>query len=228
VTVCDPARTLLLRVPSSRVVVRDPRSLQEATALLQTQVRVVCERIQGSHRWAVALRNLAMIAVALATGRRASGVLDLKLVHVDLERHEVRCERERGRAGRVQPMAEWAIDVVRIYIDTARPVLASGEAPWLFLSVEGGRCGSIVIWYLTRNLVARTIAENPDLDELPGKHITWHSLRVSFATLLFSIGCPICSVNELLLHRQLSATARYTPIPVEDLRQVCRLAHPRA
>jgi integrase/recombinase XerD len=72
------------------------------------------------------------------------------------------------------------------------------------------------------------VAENPDLQELPGKHITWQSLRVSFATLLFANGCAIRSVNELMLHRSLSSTARYTPIPVEDLRQVCRTAHPRA
>jgi site-specific recombinase XerD len=63
--------------------------------------------------------------------------------------------------------------------------------------------------------------------ELPGKRITWHSLRVSFATLLFANGCDIRSVNELLLHRLLSTTAQYTPIPVDDLRQVCRMAHPR-
>ena len=77
-------------------------------------------------------------------------------------------------------------------------------------------------------VTARTVADNPDLQELPGKNITWQSLRVSFATLLFANGCAIRSVNELMLHRSLSSTARYTPIPVEDLRQVCRTAHPRA
>lgn len=62
-------------------------------------------------------------------------------------------------------------------------------------------------WTL-RELLQQTISENPDLDELPAKRITWHSLRVSFATLLFSNGCDIRNVNELLLHRCLSTTAR--------------------
>ena len=75
--------------------------------------------------------------------------------------------------------------------------------------------------------MARTIAANSDLTDLPRKTITWHSLRVSFATLLFSNGCPIRSVNELMLHRCLSTTARYTPIPIEDMQVVWRTAHPR-
>jgi len=50
---------------------------------------------------------------------------------------------------------------------------------------------------------------------------------VTFATLLFSNDCPIRSVNELMLHRSLSTTAKYTPIPIEDMRRVWMKAHPR-
>jgi site-specific recombinase XerD len=74
----------------------------------------------------------------------------------------------------------------------------------------------------------QTVAENPDLTELPGKNLTPHSLRVSFAKLLFNGGCNIRSINELMMHNRLSTTAYYTPIPLEDLRRVCRTAHPRA
>ncbi len=85
-----------------------------------------------------------------------------------------------------------------------------------------------MMWYALTLMVGRAVRENRDLTDLPGKRVTWHSLRVSFAGLLFSNGCDIRSVSELLLHRLLSTTAAYTPIPVDDLRRVFRTAHPRA
>ncbi len=63
---------------------------------------------------------------------------------------------------------------------------------------------------------------NPDLDELGRKTITAHSLRVTFASLLFQGGANIRTINELMMHEQLGTTARYTPVELNDLRKVCR------
>ena len=68
--------------------------------------------------------------------------------------------------------------------------------------------------YVLDRAVAQTVAANPDLEQLAAKTITPHSLRVSFATLLFSGGANIRTIN--------------TPIPLEDLRRVCATAHPRS
>jgi len=228
IIVTRPARTLSLRVPTSRVVVRQHLSLQEATAMLQTQARMIGDHAEGSWNWTLHVRNLAMLAVCLASGRRSMGVRGLCLDHVNLERRELRIEYEKGQTGRILPLAGWAIEVLHLYIERARPNLVKDPIPELFISMKGGPCGRGAMSAIMPKVIRRTIAENPDLIELPGKRITWQSLRVSFATLLFSNGCDIRSVNELMLHRKLSSTARYTPIPVEDLRQVCRAAHPRA
>jgi len=227
--VADPSRRLAVRHVPSRVVLREPLSLQEATALVQTQSAIVDQSPQGSFTRAVAVRNLAAICLGLATGRRVAGMTTLQVADIDLERNELRVAREKGRTGRVLPLAGWAVEVVRTYIQQARPLLAkTHDTPWLFLNRSGdapiSRDG--LQWTL-EELLAATIKANPDLDELPGKRISWHSLRVSFATMLFSNGCDIRSVNELMLHRSLSTTARYTPIPVDDLRQALRTAHPR-
>lgn len=228
IIVTRPARSLSIHVKKSRVVVRQHLTLQEATALLQTQARAVEAHAQGSRAWTIQVRNLAMIAVGLATGRRSSGVAHLHLEHVNLERRELRINREKGQTGRILPMAGWATEVLSLYIERARPLLLKDPLPNLFIGLCGKHCSRGVLASVIAKAIARTVANNPDLRELPGKHITWHSLRVSFATLLFANGCDIRSVNELMLHRSLSSTARYTPIPVDDLRQVCRTAHPRA
>jgi site-specific recombinase XerD len=226
----DPARPLRVHVVRSRVVLRDHLTLQEATALLQTAAAVVRERDEGTRRWAIAVRDLALLCLALATGRRRSGLIGLTLDDVDLANAELRCEREKGRAGRVNPVAGWAVDVLRLYMERARLVLIGDAAvPWLFVGRSGDRpMTAALLWYAFRPLLARTIRDNPDLAELAGKRVTWHSLRVSFAVALFINGCDIRSVSELLLHRTLSTTARYTPLGFDDLRLACRRAHPRA
>ena len=225
--VANPAGKLRMRVTKSRVVVKDYLSLQEATALVQTQAEFVLAAKVGSITWAKRFRVLAAVCLGLATGRRIGGLLAIEVEHLDLERQELRVPKEKGSTGRVLPVAEWAIAVLRAYVRDARPLLdPGGDQPWLFVGGRGVLTRTALMDAL-QQLVKRTVVENEDLDELPGKNITWHSLRVSFATLLFTNGCPIRSVNELMLHRCLSTTARYTPIPIEDMHQVWRSAHPR-
>ena len=225
----DPLRRLRVHVPRSRVVVKEHLTLQEATALVQTAAGIVATGGTGPHHRAVALRNLALVCIAIASGRRIGGLCTLKAEHIDLDRGEIRVEHEKGHVGRVLPLAGWAVAVVKRYLDDARPLLVAEQAPWLFLDAHG--TASITqkgLRWILSVLIERTIRDNPDLSELPAKRVCWHSLRVTNAVLLFANGCDIRSVNELLLHRSLSTTARYTPIDVEDLRQILHTAHPRA
>jgi len=228
--VVDPSRSLGVRVAASRVVKKEYLDLQEATALVQCQAAKVAAAKVGTRRHAKALAFLAAICLTLATGRRISGIADMPVAAIDPDHLEVRVEREKGHIGRMLPVAAWAMEVVRWYLRDARPLLVRGQdAPWLF--VDGSGSNSISVQVLAtglKALVAETIAANPDLEELRDKSITWHSLRVSFATLLFQNGIDIRSLNELLLHKSLSTTAKYTPIPVEDMRSIFRTAHPRA
>jgi integrase/recombinase XerD len=230
--IADPSRHLGIRVVVSRVVMKDPLSLQEVTALVQTAAGVVNRYRPGTHRRAIALRNLAAIGLTLATGRRISGLANLTVAQLNLDRHELRVEKEKGHVGRVLPVAGWAVEVATLYMREGWPRLLAGrdpaEVPWLFPSGEAtGAVKRTTLKDVLNRLVMTTIAGNADLTDLPAKRITWHCLRVSFATLLFQNGCDIRSVNELLLHRKLSTTAKYTPIMIEDLRQVLRSAHPR-
>lgn len=228
VVVADPASHLRVRVKRSRQVVHEHLTLQEATALLETAAAHTEDYREGTHRWAVQIRNVALFAVAIASGRRVGGLIDLRVDQINLDRSELRVEREKGRVGRVLPVAEWATALVGDYLQRARPLLAADGNPWLFPGRRGrGQVTNKALDFALTGAVQRTIDQNPDLEELARKAISWHSLRVTFATLLFSNGCPIRSVNELMLHRELTTTARYTPIPIEDMQDVWRSAHPR-
>jgi integrase/recombinase XerD len=229
VIVVDISRAIIpVHVPK-RVVTKDYLTMQEVTALLQTQAEHVNACASGGKAWARALRDLAFLCLGIASGRRRGGMLGLKVSDLDATRNEVRCEREKGATGRVLPLAPWAMAVVQTFIRRARPLLCEDPAnPFVF----PGRGMRALCKQTTGEIVVGahrlTVERNPDLVELAGKRVSTHSLRVSFATLLFTNGCPIRIVNELMMHEELSTTARYTPIPLADLRRVCRSAHPRA
>jgi site-specific recombinase XerD len=156
-------------------------------------------------------------------------VSSFQVAHLDAEQHELRVEREKGKAGRVLPVAAWAVAVVLRYLNEARPLLLKGRASdYLLVSQRANRLGERAFACLLDTAIAATITRNPDLSELPTKRISTHSLRVTFAVTLFSNGCGIRSLNELMLHANLSTTAQYTPIPLEDLRRVLLQSHPRA
>ena len=226
----NPARRLVPpKLPDNPTVTADYLTQQEAYALLAVAQRIVAEATPGSIPWAIACRNLALMALAIATGRRVQGLCDIHVADIERERAEVRVAWEKGKSGRVLPVARWAIAAVCAYVDRARPLLLGGRAsPHLFVSQRAGQIDKRTVAFVLADLLAATIAANPDLTDLPTKRISTHSLRVTFATLLQRNRCPIRSLNAMMLHESLSVTARYTPIPLEELRRTLVAHHPRA
>jgi integrase/recombinase XerC len=228
-TITNAAAPLILPALPPRPVQADHLSLQETIALLQTQAARAAAFAPGSYRWAIEIRDLAVIALGLATGRRRSGIRDLHVADVDRERGELRVAREKGTNGRVLPIAAWAVAILGTYIDRARPVLCWQVGnDWLFLGEDGPQLGRNTMASILERAHAATIAANPDLTELASKRLTPHSLRVSFAHLLFQGGADIRTINDLMLHQHLGTTARYTPVDLTDLRRIGATAHPRA
>lgn len=227
--VLDPSRRLKLPKVVRGLTKKDFLELQEATALLQTQAGIAQRYPEGCFRWAKEVRSLAILCVALATGRRLSHIRSLKIDDINFPRAEIRYEREKGKAGRVLPVVAWAMTILQTYVEKARPVLNwHGDVPWLFVGDLAPRIGKNSVAKLIDEAVKAAVEQNPDLEDFAKKHISTHCLRVSYAAMLFEGGCNIRSINELMNHERLTTTANYTPIPTESLRQVFRAAHPRA
>lgn len=215
--------------PKSLTVAKDHLSLDEAIALISTLSDLVAEARPESVAWALAVRNLSAVALALATGRRCAGLLGLQVSDIDVARSEVRVAWEKGKTGRVLPVAAWAMALVAHYITAARPLILNGrESDALFPSIHSMAMRHGAFVYVLDQVVAETIKRNADLTGLAAKRISSHSLRVTFATIMFANNCKFRSLNELMLHAELSQTAQYTVISREELRRILNANHPRA
>jgi len=167
---------------------------------------------------AVALRDVAALELMYGSGLRVGELAGLTLDRVDLERGRVSV-MGKGSKERDVPMSDYAIDAIAAYLRDGRPVLAPHAARELFHNRRKKPFSSRDI---------RTMVERYGGTVLPGRRVTPHTLRHSFATHLLEGGADIRAVQELLGHASVATTQRYTHVSRARLFQAYEQSHPRA
>lgn len=207
-----------------------PRALQESEA------EAIVEAPSGDDP--LSLRDRAILETLYASGMRVSELAGLSLRDLDLSLGFARVWGKGGKE-RLVPLGTEAIAAIDRYVRLGRPALAArarsrGAAPdggaatarrrnadgdAVFLNHRGRRLSDRGV----RDVVQRYA---PRL--LPGRKVTPHTFRHSFATHLLDHGADLRTVQEWLGHANLSTTQIYTHVTRARLRQVYRDAHPRA
>jgi len=169
-------------------------------------------------------RDRALFELAYACGLRAEELVSLQVTDVDHDGEQLRVEG-KGRKTRFLPVGEVAMAAVRLYLDSARPALCSGDhEPALFLSKSGRALGTSDV---RRRLRAWTGRVGHDAGSAT-RGISPHTLRHSFATHLLDGGADLRTIQELLGHASLSTTQVYTRVESARLRSAYARSHPRA
>jgi integrase/recombinase XerC len=207
----DPS--LLLGRP--KVVNRLPTVLRPKEAEVLAEAPVV----RGEHpEHAVALRDRAALELLYGSGLRVGEVATLTLDRVDVRRGRV-LVLGKGSKEREVPISEYAADALRDYLRHGRPHMASEGSRQLFFNRRRKA-------FSERDI--RSMVERYGATLLPGRRVTPHTLRHSFATHLLEGGADIRAVQELLGHASVATTQRYTHVSRRRLFEAYELAHPRA
>ena len=141
-------------------------------------------------------RHLLMIAYA--SGLRVSEVVKLKRENVDFSRKVIRVIAGKGRKDRDTIMSVMAIETLKQYY-TQYDI-----TDWLFPGAYPGRHISI--------RSAQHIFEHALKKAKIEKKASIHSLRHTFATHLLEGGIDISYIGELLGHKSITTTVRYTRV----------------
>jgi integrase/recombinase XerC len=211
----DPA--LLLGRP--KVVNRLPTVLRpsEAAALSEAPATQAADDVGPMER-AVELRDRALLELLYGSGLRVGEVTGLTVDRVDLDRGRV-LVLGKGSKEREVPMSDFAVDALGAWIATGRPAMAAEGSRALFVNRRRRPLDP-------RD--ARRIVERYGGRLLPGRRVTPHTLRHSFATHLLEGGADIRAVQELLGHASVATTQRYTHVSRSRLFEAYERSHPRA
>jgi integrase/recombinase XerC len=165
------------------------------------------------------MRNRAMFETLYSGGLRVSELAGLNTGDVDMDGRLVRVVG-KGNKERIVPVGKHAVAAIRHYRRRLH------EEKGISLKREG----ALFLNKYNKRLSVRSIARI--LDSAAKKAglsapVSPHALRHSFATHMLDAGADLRVVQELLGHRSLSTTQRYTHVSIDRLMETYDKAHPR-
>ncbi|MBI2775017.1 tyrosine-type recombinase/integrase [Candidatus Dependentiae bacterium] len=160
-------------------------------------------------------RDKAVFELLYATGIRCSELVHIKISDIDIEQKTIRIYG-KGRKERIALFGQKAKDIMLSYLANERPQ-ATSQSDRLFLNNRNEP--------LTTRSVQRIIEMFRAFLKIK-KEITPHKLRHSFATHLLNQGVDLRTLQELLGHKTLASTEKYTHVSTEQLSEMCDTMHP--
>jgi integrase/recombinase XerC len=151
-------------------------------------------------------RDLAIVQVFLQCGLRLGELTRLSIGDVTIHRTsgKIKVNDEKNRTERVVPLNASARSALRRYLDRRGEVSANDA---LFVSERGKRISNKMVQYLIKKHFC--IIGRPDLSV--------HDLRHHFATELYERTGKLTAVQQVLGHRSIATTARYTQCTEKEI-----------
>lgn len=199
--------------------IHDPKqSIRQPASLNVDEAFAMLEQPPGPGRSGpVHRRDIALAELLYGSGLRISEALGLDVADMVPESGQVRVFG-KGRRERLCPLSDACADAMRLWLDCRCELAAPGETA-LFVGRRGKR--------LNRREGLRVIEKLCIAAGLRAP-VSPHGLRHSFATHLLTAGADLRSVQELLGHKRLATTQRYTHLSLEKIIAVYDAAHPRS
>jgi integrase/recombinase XerC len=169
-----------------------------------------------SDKGTLGTRDKAILELLYSSGLRVSELVGIKLGDLNLSGSLVKVLGKGGKE-RIVPLGSKAIEAVKKYMEKRDGLHPKGD--FLFVNSRGGR--------LTTRSIGRLVKKYSIISGIP-KNVSPHVLRHTFATHLLGGGADLRAIQEMLGHKSLSTTQRYTHISIEKIMDVYDKTHPRA
>jgi len=172
---------------------------------------VKAEDIPSNHP----LRDIAILELLYATGIRCSELTNIKFCDIDMDEKTIRIWG-KGNRERLALFGDKAKQKIINYVEHERKKVFSQEEN-LFVNNRNVR--------LSSRAIQRTLEDFRRFLKIK-RPITPHKIRHTFATHLLNQGVDLRLVQELLGHRSLSSTEKYTHVTLQRLTDLCNRLHP--
>ena len=170
------------------------------------------------------LRNRAMFEILYSSGVRISELAGLSMGDIDFRDRSIRV-MGKGSKERIVPVGQKALAAIQAYRQkleadkgTATMEACPADGGPVFLNKNSGR--------LSARSIARILEKVSRECGIPVP-VSPHAFRHSFATHMLDSGADLRVVQELLGHKSLSTTQKYTHVSIDRLMEAYDKAHPR-
>lgn len=151
------------------------------------------------------LKHNTMLKLCYGMGLRVSEIVNLKITDVDSKNMQVFIERAKGKKDRYVNLPQTILEQLRAYFREYKP------QKYLFEGQYGDQ-------YSTRS-AQKVFAEAMKKAKI-NKKVGIHGLRHSFATHLLEAGTDIAFIQELLGHKDIKTTLRYTHVSKQSIQKI--------
>ncbi len=193
---------------------RKTKTLPKALSEEETLISLKNIQLLGDEEW-IHIRNKTLLTLIYASGLRISEALSITKQH--LNNREFIKITGKGNKERLVPWIESVRLLSEKYIEKL-PYSISMDEP-----IFRGKRGKP----LQRSVFNYELIKLRRMLGLP-EHLSSHAFRHSFATHLLENGANLRSIQDLLGHKSLSSTQKYTKINKKHLESVYNKAHPNS
>jgi site-specific recombinase XerD len=198
----NPAQ--VLRTPKKCEALPDVLDSRELGRLLRAVER---DDVWERHFAGKRERDRLLLALFAYAGLRRAELLGLDWDDVDFERRLLHVRKAKGGRQRVVPIHPALAPLFTDYLHFR----ARDPEPALFVGVQGRRLSqTIMTQTFLRYARAAGVTDR--------KRVTPHTLRHVFASELLRAGANLRQIQELLGHKHLDSTQRYTRVTAHELR----------
>jgi integrase/recombinase XerC len=166
-------------------------------------------------------RDRAILELLYASGLRVSELAGLDLRSINYG-DGMLMVRGKGRKERIVPFGSKAKQALEDYLPVREKVLMEARKTGqtaLFLNTKGARLTTRSVDRLLKKYV-RTFG--------PNVKVSPHSMRHAFASHLLTEGADLRAIQEMLGHKSLATTQKYTQVSIKQLIEVYDKTHPKA
>lgn len=165
------------------------------------------------------LRNRAIFETLYSSGIRVAELAGMNVADVDFSAAVLQVSG-KGNKQRIVPVGQKALAAIKAYrmrLQKDSGQIAINKGP-LFLNRFHKRLSPRSIARILQKLVDAVGLLTP---------VSPHALRHTFATHMLDAGADLRAVQELLGHKSLSTTQKYTHVSIDRLMETYDRAHPR-
>ncbi len=202
------------KINSPKIPERLPKYVEQnrMNDLFKSSEKYFSDSFQG-------MQEKLIVDVLYSTGMRRQELINLAWSDINFSSNQLKVTG-KGNKQRIIPIGKDLVDSMQIFRKLQVEQLKNiPSASFVFLTEDGKQ--------LYPNFVYRIVKKYIGLCSTAEKKSP-HVLRHSFATHMSNNGAKLNDIKELLGHASLASTQVYTHNTIEQLKEIYKIAHPKA